>query len=86
MVLPYAVLLDVTLQRDGNVRRWSIVSSPRGWLCKVEGPGFAKSNVCDTSDLARVVMRAWEAEIAVAQAGGWEAPSGGPPDDPVGIG
>ena len=64
-------LLDVSLQRDGQIRRWNIRATAHGWACTVESPGHITSDDCPTRQLALAKMREWQREIDAARADGW---------------
>jgi hypothetical protein len=66
------VLLDVTLRRQGDRRRWVIVSRDVGWDCRVIGPQFVSVSGCETREAAEAKKLDWEADISVARADGWK--------------
>jgi hypothetical protein len=65
------VLLDVTLQREGQVRRWTIVAWEHGWRCTLIAPGSITATSCNSHEQALDRKREWEFEIAAARADGW---------------
>ena len=65
------MLLDVTLRRDGQTRRWTIHMSSVDWTCIVEAPGHVESSACSTRDLALAKAGEWQQEITAARAAGW---------------
>jgi hypothetical protein len=68
---PDSVLLDVTLRREGAVRRWSIICWEHGWRCTVHGPGTITATSCNNHERALAIKREWEAEIEAARLDGW---------------
>ena len=70
---PPGVLLDVTLRRDGEVRRWTI-NQPmldEGWTCRrVTTQGVTMSG-CTTKEEVMAKVREWQLEIEAAKADGW---------------
>jgi len=67
------VLLDVTLIRDDDVRRWTVHSgiSPGEWRCRLVFPHSVTVFACSSKDEAAAQVREWQAEIEAAKAEGW---------------
>lgn len=65
------MLLNVTLKRDGQTRRWAVFMSAVGWTCMLESRGRVQSDAFPTRDLALTRVSEWQQEIATAKAGGW---------------
>jgi hypothetical protein len=65
------IILDVTLQRDGEVRRWTISKWSMGWTCKYVEKGTVIVGGCLTFELMQAKKRQWEADIAALRADGW---------------
>ena len=67
-----AVVLDVTLRRDREVRRWTIsTQSPDGWSCRLVAESSVTVSACETNERMLAVHRAWLADIEAARADGW---------------
>ena len=66
-----ATLLDVTLRRGGEVRRWTITSELDGWSCRVVRPNSVTVCRCGDGDAVVAMERQWSAEIEAARADGW---------------
>jgi hypothetical protein len=64
-------LLDVTLTRDGQKRRWTITPWTMGWTCQYSTVGEVTSIGCATLELVATKVREWEAKIETARADGW---------------
>lgn len=68
---PELVLLDVTLRRNGDEKRWLIASWEHGWHCRIIERHRVTLSNCHTKALALDQKFAWEVEIAAARADGW---------------
>jgi hypothetical protein len=69
---PGAVILDVTLCRDGAVRRWTINSEATdGWSCRSVAEHSVTVSGCKSKEEMLAMHREWLAEIEVARADGW---------------
>jgi hypothetical protein len=70
---PGAVLLDVTLRRDGQVKRWTIHTGdlPDYWSCRLLTGNAVTVSGCFTKQAVEATVREWEAEIAEARVDGW---------------
>ena len=62
---PGLVLLDVTLRRDGQVRRWTINTGDRLTDNAVTVSG------CFSEEEVSAKVREWKAQIFAARADGW---------------
>jgi hypothetical protein len=66
------VLMDATLHRNGEVRRWLVRSCETGWWdCRVLAPGVITVSGCETLDQALARLSEWNTEIEVARSDGW---------------
>jgi hypothetical protein len=69
---PGAVILDVTLRRDGAVRRWTINSeAPDGWSCRFVAEHSVTVSGCKSKEQMLATHREWLAEIEAGRADGW---------------
>jgi hypothetical protein len=68
---PGAPLLDVTLRRGDEVRRWTITSVADGWSCRLVTPNSVTVSRCGDGDAVGKKEREWRAEIDAARADGW---------------
>jgi len=66
-----ATLLDVTLRRGDEVRRWTITLGPDGWSCRIVTPNRVTVSRCGDGDAVVAKLREWSAEIDTARADGW---------------
>jgi len=67
-----AVLLDVTLRRGAEVRRWTISSDgPDGWSCRLVTTTSVTVSRCGTGEAVATKEREWRAEVEAARAAGW---------------
>jgi hypothetical protein len=67
-----SVVLDVTLERGVELRRWSIRATPLGWECMyIATTAPARSHTCLTREAAEVQRARWQEEIDMARAKGW---------------
>ena len=65
------IVLDVTLIRHGQLRRWTITRGASGWTFRVVESSTVTVSGCATNELAWARQKEWEAEIAAAEADGW---------------
>ena len=71
-VTAVAVLLDVTLRRNGQVKRWTITTAfPDGWACRLTSADNVHASSCSTEDQIVTKQRDWRADINAARADGW---------------
>jgi hypothetical protein len=68
---PGSVLMDVTLRRGDEVRRWTISSELDGWSCRLVTPTSVTVSRCGLGDAVVAKEREWRAEIEAARAEGW---------------
>jgi len=64
-------LLDVTLERNGQIQRWTIQSHHHLWSCRFISPGRVMHQGCRAIDAAKALKAEWEADIEAAKADGW---------------
>ena len=66
-----SVLMNVTLRRGDDVRRWTINSAPDGWSCRRVTPTSVTMSKCELGADVAAKEREWRAEIDAARADGW---------------
>ena len=64
-------LLDVTLCRNGDARRWSIWRRMNTCTCTRQVVDSISLSGCPTEEDTLTQKREWEAEITAARADGW---------------
>jgi len=68
---PVGVLLDVTLRRDGLLRRWTITSRTGRWDCRLIIPDAMVVSACFTLACVAAAVQSWTQQIDAAKAEGW---------------
>jgi len=66
------VLMDVTLRRDEDVRRWTLSAQPDGWSCRLVTLTSVMVSSCGPGEAVAAKEREWRAEIEAARAEGWQ--------------
>ena len=68
-----AILLDVTLRREGLVKRWTIHAGdlPDYWSCRFLDTNVVTVSGCFTEAEVTDKVREWKAQVDAAKADGW---------------